>query len=483
MDAATSKGFGGGIEQRAVLGEKTWIKGYGYFAEEERSFFEDEYTDEEDRDRTRWMWDIEGEHYVSDSLYGKTQVTQVSDRQFFKDYGEESRRSRSEFETVSLRSQEKIESVLFVNKNWDRSNLVGEINHYNNLIESDRTTLQRVPKVSFSSARQPLPFSPLFFDADTSYGYFRRREGVQGHRFDLHPSLSLPINYRNFFKFLPEIGFREVVAFDLDRSSGQDDNEALFDVYGELSTTLLKIFNVQGRRVEKLKHSIEPRLTYLYVPDVDQEDFPTFDFLERFYERNMLTYSITNRLTGKMRGDDGTLSEYEIAFLRLAQSYHLSTPVGGLLPEFDPGHKFSSVSAEVRVRASPYSFFKGTLSYNPHDANLDQYGAVYFWRPPSNRSLHLEYRYIRHALEGSRFKGRYQLNSAFAVFFENRNSARNSTTLKTTYGLDYNAQCWAIRFYLTERAKQEGRKHTQEFGLIFSLAGLGEIGSFDESLD
>jgi len=57
----------------------------------------------------------------------------------------------------------------------------------------------------------------------------------------------------------------------------------------------------EGSELTKLKHTIEPMVSYSYVPDVDQSDLPLFDQLDRFRERSLVTYGLTTRLYGRFR--------------------------------------------------------------------------------------------------------------------------------------------------------------------------------------
>jgi len=60
------------------------------------------------------------------------------------------------------------------------------------------------------------------------------------------------------------------------------------------------VFDVGGENVQKRKHTIEPEVDYLFIPDVNQDDLPVYDFVDRINRRNLVTYGFTSRLLAKL---------------------------------------------------------------------------------------------------------------------------------------------------------------------------------------
>src|SRR5262249_15219755 len=77
----------------------------------------------------------------------------------------------------------------------------------------------------------------------------------------------------------------------------RDQSRELFDVRGEVGTSIDRVYPVDWFGLQKVKHTIEPTLQYLYIPDVSQEDLPLFDEIDRINHRNMFTYATTSRWT------------------------------------------------------------------------------------------------------------------------------------------------------------------------------------------
>lgn len=526
LDYASKKGVGEGVELRYVLNKRSKGTLYQYYIQERSKYFEDKYDPVLGRNRKRGIVDFEGEHYFNDTSYTKARMAWLSDRKIFNDYSREIKRFESDWNRTSLRSLEKNKSLLFYTKNWSQYTLTTELDYYKDLMKSDRTTLQKLPQINFSGGSQNITRTPLFFKFDSAYNNFNRDNGVEGQVIDLFPKISWPFNFANYLKFTPEIGMRGLFALNLSNTDSDCDyQKAVIDANAELSTTLLKVYNFQGKKISKLKHSIEPSILYRYNSDEDQEDFPFFEPMGRFFERNLITYSLTNRFTAKVLQPDGTYSEQEVGFLRIAQSYYFERPDLHPLGELNKknayyhdgnwagwvrdnlwgqkdwaradwawadwarategynGHDVSDLLAELRFRINYHTNFKAKLRYNPYDNSLSSYNVFLLMEYRKNDYIRFGYSYVRDRLEVYNIKTRFNLSKSWTAFYETRHSGFDSKTLDSLYGLEYYAKCWSVRFNVEDKASQQGKDSETEFGILFSLAGLGELGGFEGSMD
>jgi LPS-assembly protein len=482
LDLATKKGVGEGLEYRYLINQDSKGKFYLYHTTESNKYFHHEYDDPLDRDNERLYANYEGEYYFSPTFYTKALYNYVSDREVYKDYSEEIKRSESLAGRTSLRSREKDESLIFLTKNWDNYSLTTDLDYYRNLLGSNDKTLQRLPQIVLSGRRQSILGSPAFLSFESSYNTLWREVGQKGERFDLHPTLSLPFNFNNYVKFNTAVGLREVSYVGLNRENF-DKNRTLFDVHAALSTNLIRVFSFPGTEIEKIRHSIEPEIAYIYVPDRDQEELVSFDPLSDFDKQNTVVYSVTNRFTGRVLNPDGSYSERELGFFKVGQGYNISKPEGKSLPDEEKDHDFTDVFSELRFTIHPLIYCKSQLGYNPYDNNLRYYNVLVNFKDIRGDYLDVGYRYVREAIEGLHVRSKVKLSSAWDGFYEIRRNEFFHTNLESIYGVDYNAQCWGIKFYYHEKPAQEGRKKENKFALIFTLTGLGEIASFSGSMD
>ena len=63
LDIATIKGPGAGIESRWVTGSDSWLRFYSYYANESHYYFNNAYSNINDRSQQRGLVHLEGEHY------------------------------------------------------------------------------------------------------------------------------------------------------------------------------------------------------------------------------------------------------------------------------------------------------------------------------------------------------------------------------------------------------------------------------------
>ena len=75
----------------------------------------------------------------------------------------------------------------------------------------------------------------------------------------------------------------------------------LYDTRLDLFSEIYSVFHTEGKTIEAIKHTIRPRIIHDFIPDVDQDDLPNFDSIDRIANKNLLTYSLTNTLTSKTR--------------------------------------------------------------------------------------------------------------------------------------------------------------------------------------
>ncbi|UCD34910.1 MAG: LPS-assembly protein LptD [Nitrospiraceae bacterium] len=201
---------------------------------------------------------------------------------------------------------------------------------------------------------QPLPEIALvlntrtqkFFSYDISLkgNNFWREEGQEGRRVDIYPNVYL--SFGRLITLTQKVGLRETVYF-LEKPGGYEDR-FIYDLDTTVTTTFLK-------RYASFIHSIEPAVSYIYIPDVDQEEIPFFDSTDFVPQTRSLVYALTNRISGM--GD----RHFEARF-RLSQSYSF----------LDSEEPFSPVLAEATISSRSLSL-RMNASYDTDDNILGEF--------------------------------------------------------------------------------------------------------------
>jgi LPS-assembly protein len=119
--------------------------------------------------------------------------------------------------------------------------------------------------------------------------------------------------------------------------------------------TLERVYNKKTFFGDKLKHVIEPRVTYKYISGLeDYSNVIRYDQADLLTNTNQLEYSVTNRLYAKRGNDISEIFTWEIAQERY----------------FDPTFGGAIVAGQRNVVASQvtfdsYTFLIGPRSYSP----------------------------------------------------------------------------------------------------------------------
>lgn len=152
--------------------------------------------------------------------------------------------------------------------------------------------VERLPDVRLTSARQKLGRLPLYYEGESSFGYFRRQFAFNSLpeyaavRADSFHQVVYPMMLANRFSLVPRVGGR-LTHYGESEGAGipfQEENRFVFNTGAELSTKISRTWAQAGSRfwdVDGLRHIVEPSINYVYVPkpNVRPNQLPQFDTL------------------------------------------------------------------------------------------------------------------------------------------------------------------------------------------------------------
>ncbi|MEK6694791.1 MAG: LPS assembly protein LptD, partial [Nitrospirota bacterium] len=252
-------------------------------------------------------WDLIFRHRTNfpDDLQGRVDLNYVNQQDTFRALSEDILQRVAVFQ----------ESQAFLSKRWDNHVLYGFTRFSQNLTSlSDKTVLQTLPQIGYSLAPAKLWESiPLYGGLDVTFDSFHRQEGLAGSRGDMFPRLWAPIPIDRYLTVTPLVGVRETWYSRSAQSSDAVTREAVY-FSTTADTRLIRRFTQEGGGT--FTHKIEPAVTYEYLAPSQQADIPFFNDVDRFTRKNLLTYSLTNRLSA-MIGDGETRRYVEMGYARL----------------------------------------------------------------------------------------------------------------------------------------------------------------------
>ncbi len=227
------------------------------------------------------------------------------------------------FESKSIDERKNSLRIL---RTWTNMSLQGDLIGINDVrrIKSNPTPLWELPAINFTGL-VPVGETLINFDWDVDYINYWRENGVGAHRFDLFPRLTAPLPLGDYLEATAEVGLRDTAYLiqeygESDWQGSDTENRFLVDFQTEIGTTLIRDFNVNISNVNALSHTFRPFVNYRYVSDVDQDDLPQFDEIDRVGERNLITYGIDNwfRLFGSQNNAD---YDRNYGYIKINQGY------------------------------------------------------------------------------------------------------------------------------------------------------------------
>ena len=377
-----------------------------------------------------------------------------------------------------------------LNRIWEQYSFDLDLRYFDDVVNrrfgDTDTTLQRLPLILFDAAKQPVLSSPVLFDFESSYNYFYRQDGDRGHRLDLHPRLYYPLRLKNYVTIEPSFGLRET-AWILDSSatgSGTSQNNTienrfLYDLRVDLTSELSKVYGTRRFGFDRIKHLIKPQVSYDYIPELNQDDLPNFDVLDRIEAKNEFTYSITNYLVSRKphqkdkHAGQTTAALYDyrqINRFKLEQSYDIDEARRNNLAAGEKREPFSPITGELDVFLTPHVVFASDATWDVYRNRFEDGNAAVRVVTPRKDKFNLEYHYTRQETESIYAEVVLQITSSLAAGAEYEYNILDDRRLKTGLLLSYNAQCWATELKYTDEPSE------QRVEIRFNLTGLSDFG-------
>ncbi len=195
-------------------------------------------------------------------------------------------------------------------------------------VSDDDLMLQRLPEAQIVGMKsfRPFGFNPyglkLVTKGDVTTTNFIRTTGYDGLRTNVAPTLAIPFHYQNYFYSVGQVELDQTwynmnnrydpatqaeLASSADRLVTQASytiSTAVERVYQLEEGNLLSQITSLGTQnqdvvLSRVKHVIEPTLSYTYIPKVAQDDLPSYDYFDRIREKSLFSYALNTSLVGR----------------------------------------------------------------------------------------------------------------------------------------------------------------------------------------
>jgi LPS-assembly protein len=433
-------------------------------------------------------WEVRGEMKYLSSFLFQQQFTQSFD------------------EAVSSETH----SVGFITKHWSDYgvNVVAARNvNFQSTAPNDEIVLRKLPEVQFTEREHEIGKLPVWFSFDSSYGLERRtepefqtRQFVQ--RVSFEPRVLTSVHWKGF-DVAPSFGIHEIAyesSFNSTQVNGQNIEHFARDVSLDVSMApLSRIFGAppwMGKgKGAKLKHVIEPRVTYRYVTGI--EDFNNvvrFDDTDILSNTNEVEYSLTNRLLAK--DSNGNVSE--VLSWQLWYKRYLDPTFGGAvipgqtnvlmstvditgIPFLDQARRQSPVVSVLRYQSNMNVEWRA--DYDPVQHGIIDSGISVDKRVKqvyvSLGDYLLKSNPLLNAPGSNQFRGqvtyggdnRRGWNYGFSAFYDYRLGVLQYAQSQVTYNTD----CCGIS--VQYRRFDFGTRDENQFRVAFAVSNIGSVGT------
>lgn len=338
-------------------------------------------------------WFLKYEHYyeLPEGYVHRLQLNNASDLQYPKDFPLETRNH----------GDSAMENRMSLTKNSKNQHFSLDSSYYVNLLQADplagnSDAVHRLPELRFSQTMTPIGETSFLYTTDLNYVNFARsdfayddmnrgpdpanpegryiestcdkpdwyndpacqrlRDGQfdpdrdlirTGQRLDFQGTLYRPLKIGDNVDVLPKLAFRET-QYQFNVGDQLSNHRRYVRAEVEARSVFSRVFGRTGSgSFERLKHEIEPSVTFTTIPWISHPSHPffgaeqespffsqehlsdsdlgspygiQFDYNDRVYDRKLMTFGFTNKLTQK-RWVQGNPEYRQVVFWKLAQSY------------------------------------------------------------------------------------------------------------------------------------------------------------------
>lgn len=230
-------------------------------------------------------------------------------------------------------------SFVEVNQLWPNFSLDVLVQpRLNNFFE----TVERLPDVKLSAIRQQLGVSPIYYESETTLGYYRHRYvanpfgiyapsilgtnlAYSAFRGDTFHQLLLPETFFGWLNVTPRVGgrFTHYGETEVSGVDTNDRNREVVNTGAEVSFKASRVWRGAHSRfldIDGLRHIVEPSVNYVYVPSphvlptqlpqFDSElpslrllpiEYPDYNSIDSVDSQNVLRFGLHNKLQTKRK--------------------------------------------------------------------------------------------------------------------------------------------------------------------------------------
>ncbi|MDD5410530.1 MAG: LPS assembly protein LptD [Methylobacter sp.] len=436
--------------------------------------------------KSRYLAGIKNVSQFTPHISSRLDLNYVSDKDYFSDLGN----------ALSMPTYSYLKSQADIGYRNEGVSLTGMVDNYQSIDKSlsgASIPYRRLPqiKLDLNHAFKSMPLKTALDGefVDFQHDSFKNADNinqslVNATRMNVKPYVSFPMQTASAF-LTPKVSLQHT-QYSITTPGLGLQNNVIVNSTGQLTSqiyssdqyrTLPIVSADSGLFMERnldfsgrsFLHTLEPRLFYLYIPKVNQNNIAIFDsaltdfsfnsmFLEnrfsgtdRVQDANQLTAAITSRLVNAKTGRERLkLSVGEIAYFRNREVTLPGYPV--------ETNQFSPLVAELNAALTDHVSVDSGVQWDPHLNEVVRYNGTFHFINQPGEIVNLGYRYRKTtvlpiALEGSRafdiiqsdVSAKWPVYNNWSVVGEWRYSLLNNSTQDGFFGVEKENCCWRFR--------------------------------------
>ena len=423
------------------------------------------------RDEKRYAYALRHTQNFGERTSGYVNVLGVSDDFYFTDLSNQ----------IAATSLTNLPREAGVSYNGDWWNLAARVQDFQTLqdpLAPVTPPYARLPQITIAGGR-PTPLG-LDMNVQGELVDFQHPYLVSARRDTLYPSVSLPLR-TSFLYVTPKVGYHYTrYTYDSGSPSAQTRELPIYSL--DSAVVLERETSLFGSQVTQ---TLEPRLYYVYIPYVDQNQIPIFDsaqadfnlaqiFTEnqftggdRINDADQLTGALTSRVIDPRTGDE------RMRFV-IAQRYYFSDQRVTLdQPPRDANRTDLLLGAGGTLTEAWR--FDALLQYGTIDDQFERSNVALQYRPEPGKVLNTAYRFTREQQEQVDFSTQWPLTSKWSGLARWNYSIEFDKVLEGLVGLEYNAGCWTTRL-VAHHFVTSVDEYSTSFFLQLELNGVSSLG-------
>ncbi len=346
---------------------------------------------------------------------------------------------------------------------------------------------RRLPQVNLNAQRV---LGSASLGLSSEYVYFDHPTLVNGGRSVVYPTVAMPLVSDPAYYITPKFG-EHLTQYDLtnNNTNAESHYQRAVPIFSlDSGMTLERNFAAFDR---SLIQTLEPRIYYVKIPYVKQDNLPLFDtgqapfsFMQMFTENRFIgndrvgdADQVTTALTTRLLDED---TGNELLRIAMGERFSAITPqvtIGG--PSVATNQ--SDVLLSVGGRLSDSLSLDSLEQYNPTEQRSEMFYGTLRYKPEPGKVFNLGYRYTYNIdptllVKQVDTSTQWHLYGKWDMVGLVKYSIQNASVTEALAGLEYRQDCWALRLVAQKFVTSLSQTSTNYF-IQLELSDMIRVGT------